>query len=441
MVVANATSWRIRIKLPFPEVAQNTSIETLQGSTTATNQDNQERRSPPCQPSTVVGVAFPDVVSNCQSISFKPKRKNSSSHISPRTEFHRHLQPPTGSRRDSIDCEPQISGQHNFYMSSSETYGGLSYVDDVEETNAEQILTKWGTDENRLLKGSVPQKDAPHSQGHKTEESPENHQMLSSQQQGPVEPPSPDDIPALCLVDAGGFQPSNPPLLAESQVAIQPDSRPSSSQSRPQSSRSHLVIQGTEIFPTQSSRLQQPFEHAILQFNNNTKVKKSKSGQSHKKEAQRCTSSFIRQPRPLSKVAQAQQNLLKHNQEVEDILGECQSQKEIIELQQSELENLKSSSVESSKRIQSLEMEKETLKVKVKKFEQLTVKYKDHMNEVIVSQKKLLRDSQRIQKVETDIKISQEAYITREAHIKKLEHLLQEAKEFRAPAEKLFAGM
>jgi hypothetical protein len=323
-------------------------------------------------------------------------------------------------------------------MPSSETYGGSSYVNDMQETNTEQILIKWGTDENGLLKGSVPQKHVPHGQGHKAEESPQKHQILSSQQQEPVKPPSPELMPVLCHVDAGGFQPSDQRLLAESQVAIQPDSRPSS-QSLLQSSRSHLVIQATEFFPTQFSRLQHPFEPK--QFNDNTKVKKSKSGQSHKTEVQKCTTSFIRQPIPLSKVAQAQQNLLKHNQEVEDILIECQSQKGIIERQQSELDNLKSSSVEYSKRIQSLDMEKESLKMKVKKFEQLAVKYKDHMNEVIVSQKKLLRDSQRIQKVETDIKISQEAYITREAHIKKLEHLLQEAKEFRAPAEKLFAGM
>jgi predicted RNase H-like nuclease (RuvC/YqgF family) len=133
--------------------------------------------------------------------------------------------------------------------------------------------------------------------------------------------------------------------------------------------------------------------------------------------------------------------LIRHSQEVKDILNDYQFQKETVQVQQSELEHLKASTTEKSKEIQTLEAERASLKSKIKKMELLSIKYKNHMNEVIIAQKNLMRESLKIQKVQIDAKLFQTSYDSRDEHIKKLESLLHEAREFRAPAQTLLASM
>jgi hypothetical protein len=432
-------SYRIRIKQPFPEVAQSTPSRNRQcNSAGALDQDNQQCGS---QPSTVANLSFQDIASRCQSIPLRTNRKDNSSHINSQPEFHLHLRPTLPPEGRLEDHKSQFSAQENLNESSNELPGSPLLGNNIQKTNSTLTLTNWETKEDELARKCAPYEESVHRQQNWTEESQEGLQTLSPEQKVLEDPAGSGGITTLRGVEASGFRSASPSPILEGRVPEQAKSRSFSLQSQHQSRRDDLAIPTRGDIQNQRAHLQQPSEPPAVHFSNSSKIKKSKPRQHHIMEAQRYSSSPIQQPRPLSKVAQAQQNLFKHNQEVDDILKDCQNQKEIIELQQSELEKLKFSNVESTEQIRALEMEKEILKAKIKKFELLAVKYKDHMNEVVTSQKKLLKDSQHMQKVETDVKLFQEAYVNREAHIKKLECLLQEVKEFRAPAEKLLAGM
>jgi cell division protein FtsB len=206
---------------------------------------------------------------------------------------------------------------------------------------------------------------------------------------------------------------------------------------RPSSSCSQLIIPIPVNAPKISDELRRDFASGHITTNNYSSVQKSKNI----KETHSYSSPTSDWPPLLSNVILAQQNLIRHSQEVKDILNDYQFQKETVQVQQSELEHLKASTTEKSKEIQTLEAERASLKSKIKKMELLSIKYKNHMNEVIIAQKNLMRESLKIQKVQIDAKLFQTSYDSRDEHIKKLESLLHEAREFRAPAQTLLASM
>lgn len=424
---SNAKSNRIRIKQPFPEVAQTSSSRSHQSSTQAPNQNQGQCERYFNKPTTIIEPFVPEIDTNCQSVSVIPIDNDMSLHP-----------------RSSSDCldfgvsKRQISPHQNLALLSNEPLRPSPSSEETQGSNTE--LASNGGGVNELARDSTLYKSASHNQQNRAEELQKNVQVSNSQERDSTDP-NISEAMAIGGVATDCSQSDNLLPTSESQVPVKPATRPSSSQSQQQSHGSNsLMLLSNDVSDT-FGHLQQASEPGLLQYNNDARVKKSKIINNHRREIHRYSSPPTQHTRFLSKVAQAQQSLIQHNQEVEDILDDCQRQKEIIQSQQSELEKLKTLEVEKTGKIQALELEKKAQKAKIKKFEQLSSKYKDHMNEVVMSQKQLLRESQRIRKVETDAKVFQEAYITREAHIKKLECLLDEVKEFRAPAEKLLAGM
>ena len=264
-------------------------------------------------------------------------------------------------------------------------------------------------------------------------------QMLKVQGHGLTGTDTVDDIAMAdagtdCVLSGGRLPSSEDPVLLKS------TSRPSSSHSLQNCRDTNAIIRTEKDVLDYGDQFQQTLEPPVNHNYGNPQMTQLEAKYNHKICTQGYNASSGQQHRRLSKVAQAQQSLIKHNQEVEDILSYVERQKEVIQFLQLDLERLEVASAENLEKIKALQMEKVALKTKIKKFEQLSVKYKDHMNEVVISQKHLFKESQRIHRVQDDIKIFQEAYVTRDAHIARLESLLQEAREFRAPAEQLLTS-
>ena len=341
------------------------------------------------------------------------------------------------------DSGRQISPHKDLTTSSSEQPWGSPFTNEDQSTNRNPILTNLGSEDIASAGVSTLSGSAPPNQQNIEENFPADPEMQEVQQCGltsttgnVVGDITRADADYNCIRSDGRL------VSSESQVPIRATSRPSSSYTQPQSHHINATISAVKDVPDNRDQFQQTSEPPATKDHYNSKMKKSKPGYNHNivNITQGYGSPSIQQERHLSKVAQAQQSLVKHNQEIEDILNHAERQKEIIQFLQSELERLKASGVENIEKVQALEMEKVTLKAKIQKFERLSIKYKDHMNEVVISQKHLFKESQRMQSVQNDMKIFQEAYVTREAHIKKLQCLLREATEFRAPAEKLLTG-
>jgi hypothetical protein len=359
--------------------------------------------------------------------------------INSETQFGKKLQSriTTSQLPDS-----QVSGCHRsdlqrFSVPLNKPSKVAQLAHNLQDINSELTLVEPEPEVSGLPRDSTLYISSSHDQRDGVEETPATLHMPNLHGQSFTGPNTLDDM-AISHVTAS-IHSDNRLSTSEEHISVKSSDSSSSSESQPQTG-SHLIIPSLENVSDACDPLQPLSKPQFAQYSNNTSVKKPKSRQGHKREAHRYSSPPAQQTL-FCKVVQAQQNLIKHNQEIEHILNDCQHQKEVIQFQQSELDKFKASSIENSDYIRTLEKEKEDLKAKIKKFEQLSVKYKNHMNEVVMSQKHLLRESQRIQKVETDMKSFQEAYVSREAHIKKLECLLHEAKEFRAPAEKLLVGM
>ena len=182
-------------------------------------------------------------------------------------------------------------------------------------------------------------------------------------------------------------------------------------------------------------------EQAILHSKLATKIQKSSSVPSH--TAQRVTSNPENgnqrpNPSPASSIKAFRQNF----DQIEEVLAQYENQKGLIESQQAvlqskaaalevqrrelesqqtelesrqaEINELKDSTLKSQKQIRRLEEEKMALATKVKKFAEISTKYKAHMNEVVVAQKHLMAESKAIK--ETSAKIREESKAVLKAH-------------------------
>lgn len=427
-MISNTKSNRIRIKQPFPEVAQTSSSRIHQSSTQVLGQDHRHCERYLNQPTPTTELSTSEIDANCQSVLAMPTGSDMTLHPKLLITDGLHV---GVSRR-------QASPQQNFILLSTEMHRTSSLAEEVQNANPGLPVTNKGEGINEPLQDNTLSKLTSHHQQNRREQLHKTIHVLNPHEQSSTDYKSSE---AMAINDVVTHCPQSDNLLptSENQVQRKPASIPSLSQPQKRSHGNNPLIPLSKDVLDTFDHIQKTSEPGS--YNNDARIRKSKSLHNYKRDIHRYSSPPIQQPRLLSKVAQAQQTLIKHSQEVEDILDDCQRQKEVIQSQKSELERLKTFDVEKSEKIQALELEKKAQKAKIKKFEQLSGKYKDHMNEVVLSQKQLLRESQRIRKVETDLKSFQEAYITREAHIKKLECLLAEVKEFRRPAEKLLAGM
>ena len=412
---------RVRIKQPFPEVAQNIAGYNYESNIPAPDRDQCHYDSFLDQPTKAGELSFSYTRPNCSSDLSMLNEKDTFLHLSSEVPLCQDVQSriSIGECLDSEASRFKISTLPNCPISSKEQSGGIPVTGEAQNTNPQLNLID-SEPQMRDLSQESMSGEGLHAAIHPSD----------PQEQDPINHKSFEDT--IIGDAAAGDHSDNRPPSSESQIPIHTAHGPWSSQSQAQFSRNKV--------PEACDQLQLSFDLRVVQYNCNTIVKKPRPRYNHTTEVHRYSSPPTQQSRLISKVAQAQENLIRHNQEVEDILNDCQLQKEVIRLQQSELECFKASKIENSEKIQSLEADKGALKAKIKKLEQLSIKYKNHMNEVVISQKHLLRESQTIQKVQTDLKNFQVSYDTQEAHIKKLESLLEEAREFRAPAEKLLAS-
>jgi hypothetical protein len=385
------------------------------------------------QPSTVVESSISDASPIYRSASLASMCNDKSFSIHPKAQYCEELRCKVSAKESSSlrVSDRQISPHQN--VSNS----GSLFGHEKQGANSDPIPTG--------PKDSTPPRDntlfgsASLEQQIREGEYEAGPEMFKVQRHGLADTDTVDDIAMAdagtdCVVSAGRLPSS------EDQVLLKSTSRPSSSHSLQKCRDTNAKIQTEKDVLDYGDQFQQTLEPPVDHSYDNPQMTQIEANYNHKIGTQGYNASSGQQHRHLSKVAQAQQSLIKHNQEVEDILSHVERQKEVIQFLQLDLERLEAASAENLEKIQALQTEKSALKSKVKKFEQLSVKYQDHMNEVVISQKHLFKESQWIHRVQDDIKIFQEAYITREAHITRLESLLQEAREFRAPAEQLLTS-
>jgi hypothetical protein len=403
----------------------------LQDNTPVLYPDHKQRGNHPQQSNTVPNLPFFGAASNKgQSMAEISRDEDTTPHIRTVAEGQDNLSlrsPTGGSLQQSFapSTEP-LRAVRNSPLS-----------DEVSHSNADPNSHKEPIETNEATNDCAPYEVVPDV--HQIERGDHNKEILyitRSQQKEQLGLPRIDGTTAADHVAARGTHSDSQDAITESPTQMQPGSWPPMFHSRPQSrDRNHKKNN-----PAEGAHFRQHSESSALQFINTTKVKKPKFRQNQREQGQKPNSSPIQKLQGLSKAAETYQNFLKYGQEFEDMLKDYQSSKEIVESQKSELEKLKASNAESLQQIRDLKEEKVILTKKIKRIEQLAANYKDHMNDVVELQKKLRKDYQQIQKATADVKIIQEAHVTREAHITRLEYLLQEVKEFRAPAEKLLAG-
>jgi hypothetical protein len=251
---------------------------------------------------------------------------------------------------------------------------------------------------------------------------------------------------SLERTDHAGFQVASPSevenrffLPIPSRV---PSRAPSEAPSRPQSRRSNYGKPLTRPVPLQDLRPQGVLESLGQQRPNSAKFKKSSNATNDP-----VTSEVLTQPagtrqdrqkaRPSPGFFNDYKKFLANGQEYLEAMQDYERQSQLVESQKAEIEKLRDISDFSVKQIQALESEKGDLTEKLKKFTELSSKYKKHMNEVVKAQKYLKIQASEIQKKAAE---AIEARNVKETVLQKLESAIMDAKSLRVPAEKFAYG-
>jgi hypothetical protein len=126
---------------------------------------------------------------------------------------------------------------------------------------------------------------------------------------------------------------------------------------------------------------------------------------------------------------------------VEEALKGFEVQQSVLESQQAEINKLSRTTQESKKQIQSLLQEKMTLTAKIKKFTEISAKYKAHMNDVVLAQKHLMNESKEFKiesaKIREEAKAALKARADREIIENRIKILIRGVKDMRPSTEKL----
>lgn len=228
-----------------------------------------------------------------------------------------------------------------------------------------------------------------------------------------------------------------------------PSRAQSEAPSRPQSRRSNCGKPMTRPIPAQDLRPQGVFEPITQRGTRSSKVKKSSNAPNdpvHSEAPTKAVASGQRQQksRPSPKFFEDYKNFLANGQEMLEIMKDYEQQSQLIEVQKTEIKKLQDTSNSAIKQVQELESEKAGLTDKLKKFAELSSKYKKHMNDVVKAQKYLKSQANEIQKSANEaIESTKQAAETRaatEAALQKIEIVVNDAKSFRVPAESFAHG-
>ena len=287
---------------------------------------------------------------------------------------HHSLSEITGlQNRGNVDTERAVETQNNLHDDAQHevnvqlqpTKNVASHQQVVPQVNPQPQVTADAPRTDDIAEGQaeIHQMEAFDSEDHQSETS--GPELFGSQ-------------------DSGGH-PDDQNIITERQASMQPEFRPSSSLSRPQSRYGHNK-QNTKANHRDGSALRQQSESP---FNNGTKISKLKPEQDHKESRKKTHPSAPQNLRPASDAAKAYQKFLHYGQVYVDAMENYEEQKSVIKSQKEEIEKLNASSAESINKIQTLEKEKGDLLKKTEKCKKLAEKYKDHMNQVTEAQREL----------------------------------------------------
>jgi hypothetical protein len=225
-----------------------------------------------------------------------------------------------------------------------------------------------------------------------------------------------------------------------------PSRTQSDTHSRPESRRSNYGKSMTRPFSSHGLYSPGASEFAVLHSNHATKINKSSRGQNHvlpNAQSNSPARTDTRQPEERSGLLQSFHDYLKTVSMYDDMIRNFEQQKQQIEFQKNEIANLRNSDNSSQKLIKALEKEKEDLTQRLNKLEELSSKYKKHMNEVVNTQKWLKTEAEKIKKTSSQALARYALYVEnggKEAATEKLRSAIEDSKELRVAVEKSASG-
>jgi hypothetical protein len=215
-----------------------------------------------------------------------------------------------------------------------------------------------------------------------------------------------------------------------------PSRAPSEAPSRPHSRRSNCGKPITRPITAQDLRPQGVLESIAQRPTHSMEVMKSSDAPNNPiaSEASAQPTVFVRER--TQGFFDDYKKFLATGQEYLEVLQDYERQSQLLESQKVQIQKLRGTSESSVKQIQALESDKVDLTEKLKKFTELSSKYKKHMNDVVKAQKYLKLQASEIKQT---AKEAIEARDAREADLQKLERAIEDARNLQ-PAEKFAEG-
>ena len=221
---------------------------------------------------------------------------------------------------------------------------------------------------------------------------------------------------------------------------------PSEIPSRPQSRRSNCGNKITRPLTAQDLRPQGILEAAAERTIQSMKIKKPGNAPSnptaseasvkpavasgHQREATKARPKFF----------QEYKAFLDNAEQLLEFMEDYDLQSKKIEAQKTEIKKLRDTSDSAINQVRALEKEKADLTDKLKRFSEISSKYKKHMNDVIISQKYLKSQAQEIQKSTRDAVAKTRLAVENHATLVKIEEAVKKAKDILISQEILEKG-
>ena len=214
---------------------------------------------------------------------------------------------------------------------------------------------------------------------------------------------------------------------------------------RPESRRSNCGKPITRPIPPQDLRPQEVGEIPPRLESRSTSFKKSSNGLSNPVFSEAFSKPAVsgqhrQKSRHSPKFFEEYSRFLENGQEILEIMKDYEQQTQLVDAQQTEIEKLRDTSDSSIKQIKELEKEKADLSAKLRRFAEISSKYKKHMNEVVKAQKYLKIQANEIQKNTKEVanEVVEKLKSTGEIHtatvtaMQKIKTAVTDAKSFEA---------
>lgn len=233
---------------------------------------------------------------------------------------------------------------------------------------------------------------------------------------------------------------SDPPAIPEASSRQASPSR-TTSHPRPASRRSNL---SRTLTPPSPRRTRHAEAEDVLRNRSGltNKVKNSHNVQSASTKSQKTNG--VAQLQGTSDLLVGYEKFLASGKQYAEVLQDYEFQKQRVEAQRREIDELRKANEGSKEQIAKLKTDKAKLDEKIKKLTDHCSKYKNHMNDVVKSQKFLRIQAAEMKAKSKEIlhirieaqKKDSEAHARGEAMLQKIDAALKQAREFRAAAGK-----